>query len=188
MFQIKRTTRKTRLTHTDGRSWNIPEKTKSVCFDKDGEIWAYESGDVHIIDGNAAWTDQASYGFVVQIGKVNADEVAKIWREEIRIDQPVKQPNVKPEEPAEPAARLDGSKLRAKVTQILDKRMKDGVIGAVRARHFLRDLGSEGFSFEGYRTADLVLVLTHIGCNLTLTRDYMAFRAIDDAVHEVWAQ
>jgi hypothetical protein len=184
-----------------GARFDIPEGTKQIAVDKDGEIYAYESGLATILEGHSGWSDDGYEGFVVQIGQIPNEPaymamgVFPLWRDsltEVKVKaEPVKAvAHAKPggalyDEIANPA-RLDGSALRAKVTEMLDRNMKNGVIGASRARHFLRDLGSEGFTFTNYRTADLVLILTHIGCNMSNTRDYIAFRAIDDAVHSVW--
>lgn len=191
-----------------GARYPLPEWAIQVAVDKDGEIWAYESGKANIQDGHAAWQDCGD-GQIQNIGNIpNDDQNLPLgcfpnWRESATSVDALK---LSPEHAIRDAVtghlqpggdiyemaiaisppRLDGSQLRAKVTEMLDRRMKSGIVGATRARHLLADIRSEGFTFENYRTADLVMVLLAVGCDLKLTRDYAAFRAIDDAVHEIW--
>lgn len=178
-----------------GENFEVPEWAKCIAADSDGEVFAYESTDIDIKDGHAAFTDNDVEGAVSKIGQIPerylVDGELEGWQwskldieHETDAAKAAHNALISAEEAMKSKAVLDGSRLRARVTEILDRKVKSGVIGAGRARHFLRDLGSEGFTFENYRTADLVLILTHIGCNLTLTRDYIAFRAIDDAVEE----
>lgn len=186
------------VTHQEsGENFELPSWAKCVAADSDGEVFAYESTNIDIKDGHAAFTDNEIEGAVTRIGQIPdhylVDGELENWQWSKLIiehehDHDAATAAHNAERSAEFAAKvdkkIDGSMLRARVTEILDRRMKDGVIGSIRARHFLRDLVSEGFKFDNYRTADLVLILTHIGCDLKLTRDYMAFRAIDDAVEE----
>lgn len=178
-----------------GETFDLPEWAKCVAADSDGEVFAYESTNIDIKDGHAAFTDNDVDGAVTKVGQIPERYLVEgelegwQWSKldiEREVDAATAAHNalLSAEEAMKSKTVLDGSMLRARVTEILDRRMKDGVIGSIRARHFLRDLVSEGFKFENYRTADLVLILTHIGCDLKLTRDYMAFRAIDDAVEE----
>lgn len=192
-----------------GARYDLPDNTKQVAVDQDGEIYAYESGMAKVETGHTGWTDNGYDGFVKCIGKIPGDVenmpkgVFPGWRDSLTsIDALRLSPEYGVRDAvavhAQPGGsiyemaiaisppRLDGSQLRAKVTEMLDRRMKSGIVGATRARHFLSDIRSEGFTFENYRTADLVMVLLAIGCDLKLTRDYAAFRAIDDAVHEIW--
>lgn len=183
-----------------GARYDLPDNTKQVAVDKDGEIYAYESGMAKIEDGHTGWSDNGYDGFVKCIGKIPSDQesmpkgVFPGWMDSLtNIDalklspeyDPLQAPKQKPKGEIAIAMRLDGSRLRARVTEYLDRNMKDNVVGSIRARHFLNDIRSEGFTFENYRTADLVLALVTIGCDLKLARDYAAFRAIDDAVHFV---
>lgn len=190
-----------------GARYPLPEWAIQVAVDKDGEIWAYESGKAAIQDGGAGWQDNGEDGRIQHIGNIpNDDQNLPLgcfpnWRESATSVDALKlspeygvsdvvakhsQPGGAVYEMISAPPRLDGSQLRAKVTEYLDRKVKAGVVGASRARHFLSDIRSEGFTFENYRTADLIMVLLVIGCDMKLTRDYSAFRAIDDAVHAVW--
>lgn len=182
-----------------GARYSLPEWAIQIAVDKDGEVWAYESGKAAIQDGHSAWQDNGEDGRIQHIGNIpNDDQNLPLgcfpnWRESATsIDALKLSPDyglsgeVYEVAIAIPPPRLDGSQLRAKVTEYLDRKVKAGVVGASRARHFLSDIRSEGFTFENYRTADLVMVMLVVGCDLKLTRDYEAFRAIDDAVHAVW--
>lgn len=189
-----------------GARYDLPNNTSQVAVDQDGEIYAYESGMAKIEDGHTGWSDNGYDGFVKCIGKIPGDfenmpkGIFTGWRDSLTSIDALR---LSPEygvrelvaEHAQPGGtiyemisktRLDGSQLRAKVIESLDRKMKVGTVGAIRARHFMTDIRSEGFTFENYRTADLIMVLLVIGCDLKLTRDYAAFRAIDDTVHEVW--
>ena len=179
-----------------GARYDLPDNTKQVAVDQDGEIYAYESGMASIQDGHTGWSDNGYEGFVKCIGKIHSDHenlpfgAFPNWRESLtNIDALRLSPEygVKPDKNVSRPARLDGSELRAKVIESLDRKIKDGnAPGARTARHHMNDIRSEGFTFENYRTADLVMVMLSVGFNLTLARDYAAFRAIDDTVHEVW--
>ena len=181
------------LVAEDRRYWLLPENTACVCFDEDGEIWAYESGNVTIPKGHKAWVDQASNGFVIQIGKTSPLDVKGIWRKAINV-----KPNAQTDadnaeksmqeliatEPKPVKPVLDGSALRARVTEILDKRIKDGKPSARRARTGLKDLGSAGFTFESYSTMALFTVLLDMGYDFRLHRDYTVIESIESAVVE----
>lgn len=200
MFKLVRgvTTPNDILIHVaSGARYDVPDNTKQVAVDQDGEIYAYESGMAKVEHGHTGWSDNGYDGFVKCIGKIPSDQenmpkgVFPGWLDSLTsIDALKLSPEYAPLgskkkiEIATPV-RIGGSQLRARVTEYLDRKMKDNVVGSVRARHFLSDIRSEGFTFENYRTADLVLALVTIGCDLKLARDYAAFRAIDDAVHFV---
>ena len=182
----------TLILNETGQQYTIPEGTKCVAVDSDGEIYAFENTAIYIdkdVADPQAWMDGGE-GFTFFVGRISQsmmDESGtffKKWRESKVI---AKEPEKKFEDIVKNHGKpevLDGSKLRAKVTEIVDRSGKRGEIGAGRARHLLRDLGSEGFTFENYRTADLILICTHIGFDMKLTRDYIAFRRIDDAVFQ----
>lgn len=190
-----------------GARYDLPDNTKQVAVDQDGEIYAYESGMAKIEDGHTGWSDNGYEGFVKCIGKIPGDfenmpkGVFTGWRDSLTSIDALR---LSPEygvrelvaEHAQPGgaiyemiskARPDGSELRAKVIESLDRKIKAGNNpGARTARHHINDIRSEGLTFENYRTADLVMAMLSTGFNLTLARDYAAFRAIDDTVHEVW--
>lgn len=187
------------LVANDGRRWEIPEKTACICFDSDGEFYAFESGEVEINDHGTAWIDKADDGFCVQVGKVHHAEVSDSWQQPIWLrSEPKKKSNSQAAaDNAEEAAAmcsaiqipevkplLDGGRLRARVTEILDKRIKDGKPGARRARTGLKDLGSAGFDFTNYSTMALFTFLLDIGYDFRLHRDYTVIEAIDSAVVE----
>lgn len=182
-----------------GARYDLPDNTKQVAVDQDGEIYAYESGMAKIEDGHTGWSDNGYDGFVKCVGKIPSDHENMPygefpeWRDSLTsIDALRLSPEYDPLPEQKPkgkaSVRLDGSQLRAKVTELLDRKLKDGAVGAIRARHLITDLRSEGFTFENYRTADLVMAMISVGCDLKLTHFYAAFRAIDDAVHSVWGE
>ncbi|UGO53155.1 hypothetical protein HAZELMIKA_65 [Klebsiella phage vB_KaeD_HazelMika] len=190
------------LVANDGRSWEIPENTACICFDSDGEIYAFESGDV-ATNEHGAWIDKSVDGFCVKVGKVHHAEVSDSWQQPIWLkSEPKKKSSAQvaadnaekamqalmtaESKPAKPI--LDGGKLRARVTEILDKRIKDGKPGARRARTGLKDLGSAGFDFTNYSTMALFTFLLDIGYDFRLHRDYTVIEAIDSAVVEARAE
>lgn len=190
------------LVANDGRSWEIPENTACICFDCDGEFYAYESGDVEI-NQHGAWIDKAVDGFCVKVGQVQSFEISNSWTQPIWLkSEPKKKSNAQlaadnaekamqalmttEAKPAKPI--LDGGKLRARVTEILDKRIKDGKPGARRARTALRDLGSADFDFTNYSTMRLLTAFLDLGYNFQLYRDYTALESIESAVLEARAE
>lgn len=190
------------LVANDGRRWEIPENTACICFDRDGEFYAYESGDVEIND-HGAWIDKAVDGFCVKIGKVHHAEVSDSWQQPIWLkSEPKKKSSAQDaadntekamqelmaSEPKPVKPILDGRMLRARVTEILDKRIKDGKPGARRARTALRDLGSADFDFTNYSTMRLLTAFLDLGYNFQLYRDYTALENIESAVVEARAE
>lgn len=179
-----------RLVADDKRYWVLPENTACVCFDEDGEIWAYESGNAKIPKGCKSWVDQATDGFVVQIGKTAPMDVKGIWRKAIVIKRAESEvaektaPAEPPEPKPEPKSQLDGSALRARVFEILDKRVKDGKLGSRRARAGLKDLVLSGFSFDNYSTMTLFTALIDTGYDFRLRRDFSVIESIESAVVE----
>lgn len=178
-----------------GETFDLPEWAKCVAADSDGEVFAYESTNIDIKDGHAAFTDNDVDGAVTKIGQIPERYLVEgelegwQWSKlviEREVDAATAAHNalLSAEEAMKSKTVLDGSMLRARVTEILDRNMRNGIIGARTSRLTLRDLVKDGFNFEGYRTADLVLALVSMGLNLATLRDYRAFRDIDDAVEE----
>lgn len=184
------------VTHQEsGENFELPSWAKCIAADSDGEVFAYESTNIDIKDGHAAFTDNDANSALTKIGVIPerymVDGELEGWQWSKLVIE--REPDAataahNTERSAEEAAKskvvLDGSMLRARVTEILDSKMRRGEIGARFSRFTLRDLVKDGFNFENYRTADLVLALVSMGLNLATLRDYRAFRDIDDAVEE----
>lgn len=182
MFTFKITTRGTTAIHTEtGARFGIPKGTKAIAADKDGEVWAYESGKPGIIDGQAGWVDEALDGFVVKIGQIPKSGLQENgflfgWRESMAVTAAA---SIEVTEEKKP---LEGRYLRGRVTEILDYEVKQGKPGSGRARSLLRDLSSVNFDFTGYSTVNLVGAMVELGFDLRLHRDMVALKAIDGAV------
>lgn len=178
-----------------GENLEVPEWAKCIAADSDGEVFAYESTDIDIKDGHAAFTDNDVEGAVSKIGQIPerylVDGELEGWqwskldiKHETDAATAAHNALLSAEEAQKSKVMLDGSRLRARVTEILDAKMRRSEIGARFSRFTLRDVVKDGFTFESYRTADLVLALVGMGLNLASLRDYRAFRDIDDAVEE----
>ncbi|MGL5280532.1 MAG: hypothetical protein ACRC8W_02030 [Plesiomonas shigelloides] len=179
-----------RLVAEDRRFWVLPENTKSVCFDEDGEIWAYESGNVTIPKGNKAWIDQGSDGFVVQIGKTAPIDVkGKTWRTEIKVPSQAQcaadAARKAIMEAEAPKPKADRRVLRGLVLDSITRDVEAGELGARNTAAIIRDL--DVATFNGYTTLKLVQAFALAGYDIRNTHTMKAFEAIDRKVQEAWA-
>lgn len=189
MFQFIMTVNSLRAEFiASGTRYDLPEGTRQIAVDKDGEVWAYESGQASILDGNSGWSDKCYDGFAVKVGSIPSDHldndgVFLAWRESscVPVVPAIKIEPEASEAPVEPV-KLNGRQLRGRVTEILDYEVKLGKPGSYRARTLLRDLSSVNFDFTDYSTVSLVVAMVELGFDLRLYRDMSALKAIDGAV------
>lgn len=175
-----------RLVAEDGRSWTIPEGTKRICIDRSGEIWAYESVSVYLSEDCDVWLAHSKDGFVVYVGKVNADDLeCGVWRKAIIVPSvPIATFKALMETEA-PKPKADGRAIRATVTASILRDVTSGELWARGASGIIGDLYSETFS--DYTTLKLVQAFAMAGHDIRNTSTMMAFEIIDRKAQEALA-
>lgn len=177
-----------RLVAGDGRAWILPENIACVCFDADGEIWAYENREVNL-DGDT-WQDLSIGGLVTKVGYVSPNELTEdIWKtpllapvtghgkiKEVMDVMEIINPVVIP--------KADGRKLRGLVIDSVTRDIERCELGAREVLGIIRDLDSA--TFNDYTTLRLVIAFSLAGYDLRNTGVMKAFESIDGKVNEAW--
>lgn len=159
-----------------GDSYDIPEWAKFIAVDSDGQVFAYESKNIKLMD--AFWQDVGAdeQSRMNHIGNMEFSQ-PEVWKETLtEIKVVVNQVVIKTQS-------LSPGRLRGRIIEIIDNLISKGDTGNSRAaRNMVGNV--EPTVFSNYTTMKLICSLASSGIDLRLTGSFLAAQIIDDAAQQ----